>query len=88
MKLSSHKPTEKHHALRGELLEAIRKYMDDIPMEQILALLSHLVGQIIAMQDGRKMTMEMVSEIVESNINQGNKDVADSLLMKDPEGSA
>ena len=45
----------------------------------MLALSAHLVGQIIAMQDQRKMSPAMAMEIVAKNIERGNGEVLTEL---------
>ena len=46
----------------------------------MLAVTSHLVGQIIALQDQTKITSKMALEIVSANIEKGNSEVIEPLL--------
>jgi len=78
------KPTAAHMAFRDELLAEFKriatKYDDQVPAIQQLAVLSHILGQAIAMQDQRKYTAPMVMKMVADNIEQGNQEVLLNLL--------
>lgn len=73
-------PTAQHIAFRKALEEAIAKHGTTIDATDLLAILSHMVGQVIAMQDQRIYTPEVVMALVSSNIAQGNKEAFDSLM--------
>jgi len=73
-------PTEKHIAFRKSLEEAIRKSGQELQAEEILAITAHFVGQLVALQDQRKYTAEMVMTLVSENIEQGNKEAIEGLL--------
>lgn len=67
-------PTALHHAFRDELVELLRKHTSELDAKEVLAIAAHTVGQIIAMQDQRTMTIEIAMEIVARNIEIGNGD--------------
>lgn len=75
MRMKSKPATEAVKAAREDVIAAIKKHGDALRADEILALLSHCVGQVIAMQDQRVMTREMALDIVSANIEAGNAEV-------------
>jgi hypothetical protein len=73
------KPSAAHAAFRAAMLATMRQHAADMPAEEILALTAHMVGQILAMQDQRKMTPAMGMKLIADNIEQGNREVIDGL---------
>lgn len=73
-------PTHVHKAFRADVLQLLGKHAGHLPAEEMLALATHLVGQIIAMQDQRTMTRQGALEIVSQNIEQGNGEAVAGLL--------
>lgn len=65
--------------MRTAIVAVMKKYGDKLDAQEILALLAHMVGQAIALQDQRKMTRDMALQIVIENIEQGNQEVLDGL---------
>ena len=59
------KPSAEHIRARESLIFAMRKEMATMTAEEVLVIVSHLLGQIIALQDQRKYTSAMVMELVE-----------------------
>lgn len=59
----------------------------DMPAQDILAIVSQFVGQLIALQDQRVMTPDMAMQIVSQNIEIGNQAVLSTIpnILK-PEG--
>lgn len=51
----------------------MRPYADAIGGAGLLAVVAYTVGQIIAMQDQRVMTTDMVCDLVSENIEAGNQ---------------
>ena|GEM_PF-1684454 len=80
-------PSAKHEAVRDAVLALIREKMADAPAVEILAILSYTVGQLIALQDQRKMTADMAMQLVITNIEAGNLSVLEGLA-KESGGSA
>jgi methanogenic corrinoid protein MtbC1 len=70
MKLVS--PTAKHTACRDAMINAIRNEAADMDAAEILAIAAYTVGQLIALQDQRKMTPAQAMDIVAKNIEAGN----------------
>ncbi len=67
-------PSEKHKQIRDALLDLMRKEMAETPADEILAIVSYTVGQLVAMQDATKCTLDVAMEIVATNIEAGNQD--------------
>lgn len=84
-KLTPTGPAEK--AARDAVLAAMQPYADALGSEKMLAVLAYTVGQLVALQDQRKMTPDMAMTIVGQNIEQGNADAIAQMLGK-PEGRA
>ena len=77
MKISA---APKHMAFRDELVAVLKKHGDALTAPEMLALASHLVGQLVALQDQRAMSPDRAMQIVAANIEQGNQEVLDGLL--------
>lgn len=58
---------------RADMLKMLDKHAGALPQDRILALCAYTLGQIIAMQDQRKYTSEMVMQMVSANIQAGNQ---------------
>ena len=61
--------------LRLAILDLIKTMAPDIPPQEIVALLSHLLGQVIAHLDQRQWTPRAAMKIVEVNLQAGNAQV-------------
>lgn len=73
-------PTDAHKAFRTSLEGAIRTHGDTLDAVEILAILSNLVGQVIALQDQRCVSPDMAMALVARNIETGNAEVLHGLL--------
>jgi hypothetical protein len=65
-------PTEAHKAFHTDFAVLMKKYLADEPAEVVLAIAAYSVGQLIAMQDQRRITPAMALAIVSRNIEAGN----------------
>lgn len=81
-------PTPAQLAFRKGLEATIAEHGQTLDAVEILAVLSHLVGQVIAVQDQRAMTPDMAMHLVGTNIEVGNREVVQGLLMAAPGGHA
>jgi hypothetical protein len=72
MKSVASKP--EHLAFLKALEAAIAQHGQNLDAVELLALTSHLVGQLIALQNHRVMTSDMAMQIVMSNMEQGNSE--------------
>jgi hypothetical protein len=87
MKTKSQEPSEVAVKCRQAVLDAIGPFREHLAGTEILAILSYTVGQVIAMQDQRNVTMEMLWKLVGANIEAGNAQIINSLA-RESEGSA
>lgn len=72
-KMKSMKPGKPDEAFRTDMLKVLDKHAGALPQDRILALCAYTLGQIIALQDQRKYTSEMVMQMVSANIQAGNQ---------------
>lgn len=70
--MKSFKPTKEQTAFRDEMVAVLRKH-EHLRADEMLAVASYFVGQLIALQDQRKVTPSMAMELVASNIEAGNQ---------------
>ena len=82
MSTSLRKPTEQQLAFRKALEAAIRDHGATLDATELLAITSHFVGQLVALQDQRRYTADMVMDMVFANLQQGNGEVVAGLLDK------
>lgn len=75
-------PTASHLKFRDDAIALLNKHAGALDATEMLALASHMVGQIVAMQDQRKVTPALAMEIVARNIEQGNGEVLAGLSGK------
>lgn len=73
-------PKAEHLAFRKALEAAIAQHGRTLKAEELLAIASHLVGQLVALQDQRTMTPEMAMDLIAANIQAGNDSAIDQLL--------
>jgi len=62
------------------LILLLRAVAPAMPAEEILATVSVLVGQLIAVQDQRRFSPDAVMALVASNIEIGNRAAVQSLM--------
>lgn len=82
--IKTHATRPEHEAFRLELLAVIERY-PQLPAQDLLAVASQLVGQLVAMQDRRKMSPEDAMAVVAANIESANAAVINALV---PRGKA
>lgn len=78
--MKSIQPKAEHIAFRKALEAAIAQHGATLDAAELLAITSHFVGQLIALQDQRTMTPAMAMQIVSSNIQHGNREAIEPLL--------
>ena len=69
-----------HNALKQDAEQLIEKHMSVLPSDQVLAVLSQLVGMTLALQDQNTMTPDRGLLIIGKNIEIGNQMVVDDLV--------
>lgn len=81
-------PTSRHRRMKDAVVAAMAKEVGDMPADEMLAVLSQIVGQMIALQDQRKYTAAAVMELVSLNIEIGNQMVLETALKAPAKGRA
>ena len=71
--LQSMAASDAHEALRDDLVAALRKHAGGMTQIEQVALVSVLLGQMIAYQDQTKYTAQQVMECVWANLEAGNQ---------------
>ncbi len=66
---------------RNEILEAARATIDkgQFSSQEILAVMSHAVGGMLALQDQRTASVNEMMEMILDNIEAGNRQIVDDL---------
>lgn len=80
MRERSIQPTPDHKAFRADLVALLDKHAGKLDAADMLALASHAVGQIVALQDQRTMTSERAMQIVARNVEIGNAEVIENVM--------
>lgn len=88
MALRTVDPDERHETLVNQLCQYLVKEAASMPAEELLAVLSQVLGMMIAYQDQRKYTPAMIMELVQQNIEVGNRRAIDKLVSAPAGGSA
>lgn len=70
--IKTKQPTQRHQDFHVAVVKAMMEFTD-IPNIEHVALISQLLGQMIAMQDASKYTAGMIMDIVQKNLETGNK---------------
>lgn len=76
-------PSSKAIAVRDEMIALMRAKMADVDPAEMLAVVSYTVGQLLALQDQRKMTPAMGLQIISDNIEAGNAQAIKEVLSTD-----
>ncbi len=77
--MKSTKPKNADIALRDDILALFKRHLTPDTPERFLAIASQVVGQVIALQDQRRMTHDMIWRVVSANIEAGNRSVIENL---------
>lgn len=77
--MKSVQPTSAHIAFMNDLKATLVRHTDLDAME-LLAVASQFVGNMIALQDQRRVTPAMAMELVANNIQIGNQAAVDNIL--------
>jgi hypothetical protein len=71
-------PTAAHQAFYDAVLAAAKTHLPNEPLT-VLAILSQIVGRVVAMQDQTKVSPALAMEVVSVNLEAGNRQMLDSL---------
>lgn len=80
------KPTASDEVMRADILALIKRHLTPDTSDRFLAVAAQVVGQAMALQDQRKMTVKMAWDLILANIEAGNISVIESL--HDTKGTA
>lgn len=80
-------PSQEMKAAREALITAMQPHADLLGGENMMAVLAYTLGQIVALQDQRKLSPDRCMAIISGNIEQGNQD-AIAQWLGSPEGRA
>lgn len=80
MKLKETAPSKRHQAFHEAFAKLLDEHFSDLPALEVLAVASYAVGTLIALQDRRKITPDLVMEIVGANIEAGNRRAVEGVL--------
>lgn len=72
-------PSKEHTAFRDDMVAMMRKHQH-MPPDEMLAVAAYFVGQLLALQDQRRMTPEMGLQVISSNIEAGNAQAIEQAL--------
>lgn len=78
--MAARPPTADEIPARDTVLAALRPLADQLGVEGLMAAVAYTLGQIVAMQDQRKIVPEEAMDLILRNIQQGNRDVIARLL--------
>lgn len=74
------KTGEAHEAFKRDVVDLLKKHGEPgLSVEELVAMMAHMLGQAVAQLDSRKFTPEEASALVRSNIEAGNRSVLNSL---------
>lgn len=71
-----------HVTFYREMTATIDRHAGNLSAAEILALMSNVIGKLIAMQDQRTMTAERAMMIVGDNIEEGNREMFVSSILE------
>ena len=71
---------------KNDVMDVLKKRHSHLTPLEILSMFSHITGQVLALQDQRKITPQMGMEVIAKNIEAGNESVVDGIMKS--EGSA
>lgn len=81
------KPTKEQVAFRDDMIVTLRKH-DHLRPDELLAVASYFVGQLLALQDQRKLTPAEALQVVSANIEAGNAQAIEQFHAAQSKGSA
>ncbi len=82
MRKSTDEEQERIFTVKAKLLNGIKEEIEagSVTKPELLCLMAHITGMLIAMQDQRTMTPKHAMELVTANIQQGNFSAIEQLL--------
>lgn len=77
--MKSKAPSKAHMQFRDDMIALMRKHQE-LPPDEMLAVAAYFVGQLLALQDQRRMTPAMGLQVISSNIEAGNAQAIEQSL--------
>jgi gamma-glutamylcysteine synthetase len=71
--LKKYAPTIVHKAFKDDLTALLNKYAGELRADEALAIASQIVGMLVAYQDKNTMTPFKAGEIIQANLEVGNR---------------
>ncbi len=68
------KPSPDHIKLRAGFIDLVTRETPDMPLDQMVAVVAYMLGQMIALQDQRRWSPAQMMDLVSQNIQAGNRD--------------
>lgn len=84
--MKTHTSSPLHQEFNDAMKDVLERYKDRLNGMEMLAVASHLVGVLIALQDQNKVTTSMAMELVIKNIETGNAEALN--LLDETKGNA
>lgn len=75
------KTNDEHEKFFEAFTDLLKKF-EHMPAEELLALTSNVTGRLCAMQDQRRYTASEVMEMVSQNLQRGNQQMLDMLILE------
>lgn len=82
MSLKNFQSSDKHRRIHKDFKKVLTRYAKDLTAMEMLAIASHLVGTLIALQDKTKVTPAEAIELVQQNIQAGNDEAVQAAVAK------
>lgn len=79
-------PSQADKALHADIAALCKRHLTPDTADRVLAVAAQFVGQVLAMQDQRKLTSDMAMQIVIENIQAGNRHALEEI--QNTKGSA
>lgn len=70
--MKTNRTNQDHREFNDAMKQVLARFKDILTGEEMLAVASHLVGVLIAVQDQKKYTLAQIMELVSRNIETGN----------------
>lgn len=78
MTMKNVKPNAAQVKARQDLV-AVLRLNDQLPPDELLAVVAYFVGQLLALQDERKISSDQAMDLIKRNIEAGNHDAIKQL---------
>jgi hypothetical protein len=77
--MKSVEPGPADKALHADIMALVQRHLTPDTSERVLAIAAQITGVVLALQDQRKMTLEMAWDLILANVEIGNQRVIANL---------